>query len=453
MKLLNVFLYLCSKQRQYMEYMLHYAWQHRMFPLRQLRTEKGEPIEVVNVGRHNSDAGPDFLGAQLKINGFMWIGNVEIHLKSSDWYRHHHELDAAYDNVVLHVVSDADCEVKTSKGVTVPQLKLEIPAYVTENYEELLKSDRHPRCRKYLSTLPRLTVTSWLSALYVERLEQRTTQIMERRKLCGLSWEQTAFVTIARNFGFGKNGDAFEHWAMSVPMSAISKHRDDLFQIEAIFFGQAGFLNDAFHTKHLPLSDYYYKLKAEYTYLSKKFNLQSIDPTLWKFLRMRPQSFPYVRIAQLAMLYHTGQVNLSRLIGAQTVEDVRNMFDVQVSDYWQSHYSFSDVEVQPGNRSLSTATKDLVIINSVVPLLFAYGRYKADERMCQKAIELLEQLKPESNSVIDTWREAGIESRSAAESQALLQLTTRYCEPKDCLHCRFGYEYIRHTPNYLEEKE
>ena len=235
-------------------------------------------------------------------------------------------------------------------------------------------------------------------------------------------------------------------------MSAINKHRDDLFQIEAVFFGQAGFLDDEFQKKRAPLSDYYYKLKAEYAYLSKKFDLQSINPSQWKFARMRPQGFPYMRIAQLAKSYHTGQVNLSRLIGAQTVEDVRNMFDVQVSDYWQSHYSFSDVEVQPGNRSLSTATKDLIIINSVVPLLFAYGRYKADEGMCQRAIELLEQLKSENNSVIDTWHEAGVESRSAAESQALLQLTTRYCEPKDCLHCRFGYEYIRHTPNYLEEK-
>ena len=229
-----------------MEYMLHYAWQHRIFPLGQLCTEDGKEIDVISVGRHNSDAGPDFLGAQLKIGGMTWVGNVEIHLRSSDWYRHHHDVDAAYDNVILHVVADADCEVKTSKGLVIPQLKLDIPAYVQENYDTLMKSDRHPRCRSSLASLSRLTITSWLSALYVERLEQRTFQIMERRKQCGLSWEHTAFVTIARNFGFGKNGDAFERWAMSVPMNAVSKHRDDLFQIEAIFFGQAGFLNDSF---------------------------------------------------------------------------------------------------------------------------------------------------------------------------------------------------------------
>ncbi|MBO4564485.1 MAG: DUF2851 family protein [Bacteroidaceae bacterium] len=436
-----------------MEYMLHYAWQHRMFPLAQLHTEQGEPIEVVSVGRHNSDAGPDFVGAQLKIGGVMWAGNVEIHLRSSDWYRHHHDTDAAYDNVILHVVSEADCEVKTSKGLLIPQLKLEIPVYVQENYDALMKSDRYPRCRNSLVSLSRLTITSWFSALYVERLEQRTMQIAERRKQCGLSWEQTAFVTIARNFGFGKNGDAFERWALSIPMSAISKHRDDLFQIEAIFFGQAGFLNDSFQSDHPALSDYYYKLKAEYNYLSKKFNLQHIDPTQWKFMRMRPQSFPYVRMAQLAMLYYTNRLNLSRLVEASTIDDLYDLLDITLGDYWQHHYSFADIEAAQGVKSLSKTTKDLIVINSVVPLLFAYGKYKADENMCQRAISFLEQTKPERNHIIAMWNEAGIECRSASESQAILQLTTRYCDAKDCLHCRFGYEYIKHTPSYLKEGE
>ena len=435
-----------------MEYMLHYAWQHRIFPLGQLHTADGKHIDIISVGRHNSDAGPDFIGAQLKIDGMLWVGNVEIHLKSSDWYHHHHDTDVAYDNVILHVVSAIDCEVKTSQGHVIPQMQLEIPDYVTNNYEELLSSDRHPRCRNYLNLMPHLTITAWLSALYVERLEHRTELLTERRKQCNWDWEHTAFVTIARNFGFGKNGDAFEQWAKTISMSAINKHRDDLFQIEAIFFGQAGFLDDEFQKKRIPLSNYYDKLKAEYTYLSKKFSLQSINPSLWKFARMRPQGFPYMRIAQLAMLYHTGQLNFSRMVNAPTVDAIRELLDVQVSDYWQRHYSFADIEVPQGYRTLSKATKDLVIINSVVPLLFAFGRYKADDRMCQKAIEILEQLKPESNSIIETWREAGVDCRSAAESQALLQLTTRYCDAKDCLHCRLGFEYIRHTPSYLKEK-
>lgn len=436
-----------------MEYMLHYVWQHRMFPLSQLQTEQGESIEVISVGRHNSDAGPDFLGAQLKIGGMMWAGNIEIHLRSSDWYRHHHDMDAAYDNVILHVVSEADCEVKTSKGLLVPQLKLQIPAYVKENYDALMKSDRYPRCRNSLISLSRLTITSWFSALYVERLEQRTMQIMERRKQCDLSWEQTAFVTIARYFGFGKNGDVFERWALSIPMNAISKHRDDLFQIEAIFFGQAGFLNDSFQSHHHVLSDYYYKLKAEYSFLSKKFNLQSIDPTQWRFMRMRPQTSPYVRMAQLAMLYYTNRLNLSRLVEANTIDELLELLDITLGDYWKCHYSFADIEVAKGVKSLSKATKDLVVINSVVPLLFAYGKYKANETMCQRAINYMEQIKPERNHIITMWNEAGIECRSASESQAVLQLTTRYCDAKDCLHCRFGYEYIKHTPSYLKERE
>lgn len=436
-----------------MEYMLHYAWQHRIFPLGQLYTEDGKEIDIISVGRHNLDAGPDFIGAQLKIEGMTWVGNVEIHLRSSDWYRHHHDEDVAYDNVILHVVSDVDCDVKTSKGLAIPQLKLEIPSYVQENYDALMQSDRHPRCRSSLTSLSRLAITSWLSALYVERLEQRTAQIMERRKQCGFSWEQTAFVTIARNFGFGKNGDAFEHWAMSVPMNAVSKHRDDLFQIEAIFFGQAGFLNDSFQSHHVPLSAYYDKLKAEYNYLSKKFNLQPIAPAQWRFLRMRPQCFPYVRMAQLAMLYYSNHLNLSRLVEAHTIDELRDMMDISLGSYWQNHYSFADVESKRGVKSLSKATKDLVIINSVVPLLFAYGKYKADENMCQRAINFMEQTKAERNSIITMWNEAGIECRSASESQAILQLTTRYCDAKDCLHCRFGYEYIKHTPSFLKETD
>ena len=442
-----------QQREQFMEYMLHYAWQHRMFPLGQLQTEHGELIEVISVGRHNSDAGPDFVGAQLKIGDVEWVGNVEIHLRSSDWYRHHHDVDAAYDNVILHVVSEADCEVKTSKGLEIPQLKLEIPSYVQENYDALMQSDRYPRCRNSLVSLSRLTITSWLSALYVERLEQRTLQITERRKKCDLSWEQTAFVTIARNFGFGKNGDAFERWALSIPMSAISKHRDNLFQIEAVFFGQAGFLNDTFQHQHLQLSDYYHKLKAEYSYLSKKFNLQSIDPTLWRFMRMRPQSSPYIRIAQLAMLYYSNRLNLSRLVEANTIDDLLDLLSISVGDYWHHHYSFTDVETSKGVKSISNATKDLIIINSIVPLLFAYGKYKADESMCQRAISFLEQTKPERNSIISMWSDAGIDCRSASESQAILQLTSRYCDAKDCLHCRFGYEYIKHTPSYLKENE
>lgn len=431
----------------FMEYLLHYTWKHRLFPLHGLLTTDGDEVEVISPGRHNHDAGPDFLDARLRIGDTLWVGNVEIHLRSSDWYRHHHDVDAAYDTVVLHVVQEADVDVLTSGGVRIPQLRVDIPREVSENYNELSGSDCHPRCREVLPMVPRLAVTSWLSALSVERLEQRTLQIMERRERCGLSWEDTAFVTVARTFGFGKNGDAFERWALALPTGALGKHRDDLFQVEALFFGMAGLLAEP------SVADgYYSRLQGEWRYLSRKFSLTPIDPTVWKFLRLRPQNFPHRRIAQLAMLYHVGRLNLSRMIGTDDIGSLLSLFDTDVSDFWQSHYSFTSEQVGGHSGRLSVSSQRLVVLNSVVPLLFAYGRYRSDEVLTSRALDLLEQLPPESNHIIDQWRDAGVTCRSAADSQALIQLTTRYCDAKDCLRCRFGYEYIRHNPGFLKEK-
>lgn len=431
-----------------MEFMLHYAWQHRMFPLNKLRTIEGNVIDVISPGTHNTDAGPDFIGAQLKFDGNLWVGNVEIHLYSSDWYRHHHDSNPVYNNVVLHVVAHIDCAVVTSSGRIIPQVQLDIPQVVSENYEELIRSDKHPRCRNLIPTIPRPVITSWLSSLFVERLEERRNQVMERRILLDRNWEYTAFVTIARNFGFGKNGDAFERWAKLIPMSAVSKHRDDLFQIEAIFFGQAGLLDN---TECVDTNEYFLSLQHEYRYLSKKFSLQSLDVSIWKFLRLRPQNFPHIRIAQLAMLYYINALNLSGIINASTIDELYDLLQTHVSDFWKTHYSFSSDISHATDKSLSVSSKNLLIINSIVPLLFAYGRYKSDEMLCEKAINLLKQLKPEKNHIITSWNETGIECHSAADSQALIQLTNNYCQTKDCLHCRFGYEYIKLNPGFLYE--
>ena len=302
-----------------MEYLLHYTWKHRLFPFGDMVTTHGEKVEVMSVGMHNSDGGPDFIGARLKIGGVEWAGNVEIHMRSSDWYRHHHDTDAAYDTVVLHVVGEADREVYTHSGVCLPQLVLRVPDEVNENYERLNHADSHPRCQAVLRLLPRVSITSWLSSLCVERLHSRVDQLDVRRGQLGQSWEDVAFVTVARNFGFGKNGDAFERWAMALSTSAMNKHRDDLFQVEALFFGTAGLLAAEADAS---MPDYYRRLQAEWKYLSRKFGLKPIDATAWQFLRMRPQNFPYTRIAQLAMLYHDGCLGMSRIMGAQNVEAI-----------------------------------------------------------------------------------------------------------------------------------
>lgn len=433
-----------------MEFMLQYTWLHRMLPLGEVRTIEGNLIEVISPGIQNRDSGPDFVGAHVKIDGVDWNGNVEIHMRSSDWYTHGHNNDPAYDNVILHVVSEADCQITTSKGNHIPQLELHVPETVMMNYSQLIASDRVPRCRDILKTVPRITITSWLSSLYVERLEQRTKRIMERRMQCDNNWETTTFITICRNFGFGKNGDAFEHWARLIPMNAIGKHRDSLFQVEAVFFGVAGLL-DLSPANQYP--DYYKSLQTEYRYLRQKFNLQSMSASEWKFLRLRPYNFPFIRIAQLAVLYCCGRLNLSRITNAHDVKDLYDLLNTYVSEFWKTHYSFISAESPMSNKSLTTQSKDLIIINSLVPLLFAYGKYRSDSALCDKAISWLEELKPERNYIVDQWRDSGVDCKSASESQAIIQLSQQYCVPKDCIHCRFGHEYISMNPYYLQEND
>ena len=255
------------------------------------------------------------------------------------------------------------------------------------------------------------------------------------------------FVTVARSFGFGKNGDAFEQWAYHIPIAAVGKHRDDLLQVEAIFFGQAGLLEEAGN----PADFYYQRLRREYQFLRQKFSLQPMDRHAWKFLRLRPQNFPHIRIAQLAVMYYRQQLNLSRLLNADSPDSVRALFQTGVSDYWQTHYTFGSAHTSPATKSLSPSSVELLIINAVVPVLFCYGRYVSDAAITSRAMQLLEQLKPERNSVIQHWQAAGVSPDNAADTQALLQLHTAYCLKRDCLRCRFGYEYIRRTPDFLRE--
>ena len=430
-----------------MEQLLHYCWKHKIFPLRTLTTTAGKPVEVINPGRHNQDAGPDFLEAKVKIDGVLWVGAVEIHVRTSDWHRHGHDGNPAYEHVILHVAGKVDAELTYPNGEPMPQLELEVPAYVTNNYSELLRADTVPRCRNIIGGIPRLMVHSWLSALQVERLEMRARQVTERFGQLDKNLEDTLFVTLARSFGFGKNGDAFEQWAYHIPMSAVGKHRDNLLQVEAIFFGQAGLLDAPGNPNDL----YYQQLRREYLFLRQKFSLQPMDAHAWMFLRLRPQNFPHIRIAQLAMMYYRQGLNLSKLLQAVTVDDVRALLSTHVSDYWKTHYTFDSVRSAPMDKRLSDSSAELLIINAVVPMLFCYGRYMNDEAITERGVQLLEHLKPEKNSIIKYWQAAGITPENAADTQALLQLHTAYCMKRDCLRCRFGYEYIRHTPNFLHD--
>lgn len=429
-----------------MEALLQYAWKHRMLPLGTLTTTDGLAVEVIDTGLQNTDAGPDFFNAKVKIDGTVWVGNVEIHEKSSYWKAHGHDRDAAYDNVVLHVATVVDADVVTSEGRRVAQVRMDVPPEVARNYEALLSEDRYPPCYAVIPRLDRLTTHSWMSRLLAERLEEKTAAIAARVERCGGSWEKALFVTMARTFGFGVNGDAFERWAGGGWLQAAAHHRDDLFQTEALFFGQAGLLDPgampARYREAATEDGYFGKLKAEYEYLAHKFGLWAMDGGAWKFLRMRPQNFPYIRLSQLASLYHSRRSDLSRLAECATADDMRRLLRTEATPYWQEHYVFG-APSRRARKALSAASLDVIIINTALPVLFAYGRHRMDESLCSRSLDMLAQLKAENNHITRLWAECGLQAENAADSQALIQLKREYCDRKDCLRCRIGYEYLR----------
>ena len=431
-----------------MEQLLQYVWKHKILPLECLETTDGKALEIIDPGLHNRNAGPDFFNAKLRIGNTMWVGNVEIHEHSRDWFRHGHDSDPAYDNVVLHVVEDVDCDVTNSRGEFIPQIKLCVPVTVTLNYKELLNADAYPPCYRIVPELSQLTVHSWMAALQTERLERKTLDIARRAERANGSWEDAYFITLARNYGFGINGDAFEQWAYNVPLNQVAHHRDDIFQIEAIFLGQAGLLDiDAIPAKYQKeaMNDgYFNRLKNEYKYLAHKFSLTPMNRTMWKFLRLRPQNFPHIRISQLATLYHERKTSLSQLVECMNVDEMRRMLSTHVTEYWATHYTFG-AESASNSKSMSPFSINLLMINTAIPMLFAYGRHTCDDTLCDRAFDMLEQLKAEDNHIIRMWKECGLKVATAGDSQALIQLKNEYCDRKDCLRCRFGYEYLKRS--------
>lgn len=419
-----------------MEQLLHYVWKHKLFPLKPLLTAEGESIEIIDPGQANYNAGPDFFNAKIRIGGVVWVGNIEIHQQSSEWERHGHHLDSNYDSVILHVASEIDASVRRSDGETIPQLELHCPGYLSDNYRQLIEADRYPACYRLIPALPKLLLHSWLSRLQTERFEQKTDKIMQLLGRHRKDWEHVFFIILARNFGFGTNSDAFEFWAETIPLQAVNKHRDSLFQIEAFFFGQAGLLQE------VPADEYTDRLMKEYTYLSHKFGLRPSANSRWKLLRMRPDNFPHVRIAQLASFYYRSQGLLSALMEAQSLKSLRDMLRCGTSEYWLTHYVFGEAS-PPHPKTLSNQTIDLLVINTVIPFLYAYGKYKTDNILIQRANGLLEEMRPENNFIVRIWKECGLEAAHAGDSQALIQLKKNYCDIKKCLYCRIGYEYLK----------
>lgn len=429
-----------------MEQLLHYCWKHKLWPLEGLQTTDGRSVEVLDPGLHNRNSGPDFFNAKVKIGGTLWVGNVEIHDKSGDWYAHGHERDVHYNSVVLHVVGMVNRDVKTQEGNFIPQMVLKVPVSVHDNYAELLRTDAYPPCYKIIPELTQLMIHAWLAALQTERLEQKTVAIAERARQANGSWEDAFFMTLARNYGFGINGDAFEEWARHIPLQAVGRHRDDLFQIEAIFMGQAGLLELSAiperYQQDTQNEGYFDKLRHEYQFLAHKFSLKPMDSNLWRFLRLRPQNFPHIRISQLANLYYERRASLSALVECKDMVSLADLLRTQVTPYWETHYTFGSESIRSA-KHLSASSINLLIINTCIPMLFAYGRHAMREELCDRAFDFLEQMRAEQNHIIRMWQEVGLEVKTAGDSQALIQLKREYCDKRDCLRCRIGSEYLK----------
>ena len=421
-----------------MEELYHYLWKTGI-PGAKLRDVDGEDIEVIDPGVHNHDAGPDFFNSKLKINGVEWVGNVEIHVKASDWFRHGHSSDPAYDNVILHIVGVSDKRVHRPDGSLIPQVVYTFPEKFFRTYSSLSHECDSVRCASLLPTLPDLNKTDWLESLAVERLQQKAQKVCDIHRLTDGDWEQTCFVMLARGLGFGLNGDPFEMLAKSIPLKILHHHSDSLFQLEAIMFGQAGMLDSSQHI----FDEYYQNLCREYYFLARKYGLRPIRTGIWKYARTRPQNFPHRRIALLSSAALNGFAIFSRLLdGIRDAEKISDIFDMTAEGYWQQHYSF-DTDACNAPKELSRSSRLLLVINVAVPLLYAYASTVADVELGEKVLGLMQDLPAESNQITKQWYQLGLDAEDASRSQALIHLRKEYCDKNKCIYCRFGHHFLR----------
>lgn len=415
---------------------LQFIWRHGLYQKEKLETTDGTRVEILSAGQSNYDSGPDFFNARIKIGETTWAGNIEIHQKSSHWYLHHHDTDAAYENVILHVVEAYDRPVKV-KNHELPTLVLSYRDEIRDNYERLLKSNRWIACEERLATVDPFILRFWFSALMIERLESKTKEIVKLLQQNQNNWNETFYQLLARNFGMKTNALPFELLAKSLPLSILSKHKNDLFQTEALLFGQSGLLNNS-----LLGDDYFLSLRKEYSFMYKKYALAGMESHLWKFMRLRPINFPTVRIAQLAALIHHSSALFSHVLETESPDELQKLFTVKASGYWDTHYRFNKPSDENKPKVLGETAFNNLVINTIVPMLFVYGDQHMDQGMKDRALLLLEKLAPEENQIIRKWQDSGIKSRSAFETQALLQLKNNYCDHKKCLNCQLGAKII-----------
>ena len=421
------------------EEFLHFVWQFRLYDVQQLRTVDGKLLKVLNCGFPNKHAGPDFTNAKIVIDETTWVGQVEVHLKTSDWNAHQHQKDNSYDNVILHVVWEHDTEIATKDGAILPTLILKgkVQEHLFDKYESLINSVSAFPCENQLKEIDSFVVNGFLSRVLVERLAQKSEEVFERLAQLNGNWDETFYHFMAKSFGFKVNALPMQLLAQSLPQSLFAKHRDQPLQVEALIFGQAGFLSQSFE------DDYPNRLRTEYDFLKKKYGLTGIDLSLWKFLRMRPQNFPTLRLAQFAALVSASNHLFSKVLEVKNVKDLRLLFDnLPVNIFWQTHYHFNK-EAEKVGLQLGQSSIDNILINTVSLFLFAYGKYTGQANYQTRAFYLLESIAAENNNIISQYLAAGLIAENAYQTQALLQLRKNYCNEKKCLNCGIGLKILK----------
>jgi len=430
-----------------MESLLHYVWKHRLYDEQEMRASDGASLEIVDTGIYNRNAGPDFFNSKVKMGSNLWVGNVEIHEKSSDWYHHGHDRDKLYNSVILHVVENIDHkEIRDQSGRLIPQWEMPVLQSVRDNYQYLLHSDSDIPCLGRIREIPEIYLNDWKTALLTERLDRKARDIIRLCEERQNDWNEALYITLARNFGFGLNNDAFERLAISLPLKIILKHSNSPLQTEALFLGQAGLLDD----EDLA-DDYFDSLKKEYLFLKDKYGLKPLDGHIFRSLRVRPNNFPHIKLVQLAGIVSGRQGLFSELTEMESERKIRAFFNSEISEYWKTHYRFGKTSPRSEKR-LGMSAILILVINVAAPLFFAYGKKKNLSEYIDRAMNLLDTVGAESNHIVTQFVRAGFPVSNAGDTQALIQLKREYCEKKKCIFCRIGHKMLAREAGQIAKK-
>lgn len=433
------------------EEFLHWLWKYSLYNQENLFDNEKNKILVLDPGEYNRDSGPDFFNARILIAGTVWAGNVEIHTKSSHFDNHGHQNDPAFNNVILHIVSEYDKQVFNAKGEELLTAEISFDSSLYEKYVSLVNNPYIIACQDDIRKIDKILVNHWFSSLVIERFQAKSDLILKIFSQTGNDWDESFYRILTRYFGFRVNTEPFEMLAAALPFRIIRKHTDNIFQIEALLFGTAGLLETGLFKEAIS-DEYYRSLIKEYAILSAKYSLQPLHGWLWKFARLRPANFPTIRLSQLAAMLSVAGGLFSRVLEATDVNQIKELFEVAASPYWDDHFVFGK-KSRNIKKNTGSLAGDILLINAVIPMIFVYGQSRDCQNISERALSFLENIGPEDNIITSEWREAGILAESAFYSQALIQLRNEYCKKRKCLNCRIGNKIISQGKRLKDREE